>query len=79
MDQASAVEKVLKDRPYLDNSRVGSWGWSGGGSMSLNAIFKYPDLYKTAIAVASVPNQRHYDTIYQERYMGLPGENQKAI
>ena len=41
--------------------------------MSLNAIFKYPNLYKTAIAVASVPNQRHYDTIYQERYMGLPG------
>ena len=78
MDQASAVQKVLKDRPYLDSSRVGSWGWSGGGSMSLNAIFKYPDLYKTAIAVASVPNQRHYDTIYQERYMGLPGENQKA-
>ena len=43
--------------------------------MSLNAIFKYPKLYKTAIAVASVPNQRYYDTIYQERYMGLPGEN----
>ena len=78
MDQAAAVKRVLKDRPYLDSSRVGSWGWSGGGSMSLNAIFKYPDLYKTAIAVAAVPNQRHYDTIYQERYMGLPGENQKA-
>ena len=78
MDQAVAVSKVLKERPYLDSGRVGSWGWSGGGSMSLNAIFKFPDLYKTAIAVASVPNQRHYDTIYQERYMGLPGENQKA-
>ncbi|MDB4627020.1 S9 family peptidase, partial [bacterium] len=60
---------------YLDPNRVGSWGWSGGGSMSLNAIFKYPKLYKTAIAIASVPNQRYYDTIYQERYMGLPGEN----
>lgn len=77
-DQAAAVSKVLDERPYIDTKRVGSWGWSGGGSMSLNAIFKYPDLYKTAIAVASVPNQRHYDTIYQERYMGLPGENQKA-
>ena len=43
--------------------------------MSLNAIFKYPDLYKTAIAVAPVPNQRYYDTIYQERYMGLPSDN----
>ncbi|MGY8686344.1 MAG: DPP IV N-terminal domain-containing protein, partial [Verrucomicrobiales bacterium] len=77
-DQAAAVQAVLKERPYLDPKRVGSWGWSGGGSMSLNAIFKYPDIYKTAIAVASVPNQRYYDTIYQERYMGLPGENVEA-
>ncbi len=74
-EQAAAVRAVLKERSYLDPNRVGSWGWSGGGSMSLNAIFKYPKLYKTAIAVASVPNQRYYDTIYQERYMGLPGEN----
>ena len=44
----------MKQRPYLDPERVGIWGWSGGGSMSLNAIFKYPDLYKTAIAVAPV-------------------------
>ena len=43
--------------------------------MSLNAIFRYPDVYATAIAVASVPNQRYYDTIYQERYMGLPQDN----
>ena len=43
--------------------------------MSLNAIFKFPDLYRTAIAIASVPDQRAYDTIYQERYMGLPSEN----
>ena len=65
----------MKERPYLDPDRVGVWGWSGGGSMSLNAIFKYPDLYKTAIAIAPVPNQRFYDTIYQERYMGLPQDN----
>ena len=74
-DQASAVSTLIKQRPYIDASRVGVWGWSGGGSMTLNAIFKYPDLYKTAIAVAAVPNQRFYDTIYQERYMGLPREN----
>jgi len=74
-DQAAALRSVLKVRPYLDPKRVGSWGWSGGGSMSLNAIFKYPKLYSAAIAVASVPNQRYYDTIYQERYMGLPSEN----
>ena len=78
-DQAAAVRTVLKERPWLDPERIGSWGWSGGGSMSLNAIFKFPDLYQTAIAVASVPDQRHYDTIYQERYMGLPGENRKAF
>jgi dipeptidyl-peptidase-4 len=78
-DQAAAVRTVLRERPWIDPTRVGSWGWSGGGSMSLNAIFKFPDLYQTAIAVASVPDQKHYDTIYQERYMGLPAENRKAF
>ena len=43
--------------------------------MSLNAIFRHPDLYSTAVAVAPVPNQLLYDTIYQERYMGLPADN----
>lgn len=74
-DQAAAVQAVLKTRTYLDSTRVGIWGWSGGGSMSLNAIFKYPGIYKTAISIAPVPNQRFYDTIYQERYMGLPKDN----
>ena len=74
-EQAAAVRQVLAERPYLDPQRVGVWGWSGGGSMSLNAIFKYPDLYRTAVSIAPVPNQRYYDTIYQERYMGLPGDN----
>ena len=77
-EQAAAVRAVLKQRPYLDAKRVGIWGWSGGGSSSLQAIFKYPDLYHTAIAVAPVPNQRYYDTIYQERYMGLPRTNVKG-
>ena len=62
-------------RSYVDMSRVGIWGWSGGGSMTLNAMFKYPDLYKTGMAVAPVPNQRYYDTIYQERYMNTPQNN----
>jgi dipeptidyl-peptidase 4 len=74
-DQADAARTLLKERPYMDPTRVAIWGWSGGGSMSLNAIFRYPDLYQTAMAVAPVPNQRHYDTIYQERYMGLPADN----
>ena len=51
------------------------WGWSGGGSMTLNALLKYPELYQAGIAVAAVPNMRLYDTIYQERYMGMPDHN----
>lgn len=74
-DQAAALQAVLKTRPWIDRERVGIWGWSGGGSSSLQAIFKYPDLYHTAVSVAPVPNQRYYDTIYQERYMGLPSDN----
>ena len=77
-DQAAALEKTLATRPYLDSERVGIWGWSGGGSTSLHAIFKYPKLYQTAMAVAPVPNRRLYDTIYEERYMGLPGDNPEA-
>jgi dipeptidyl-peptidase-4 len=74
-DQAGAVKAALAAWPYIDAERVGVWGWSGGGSMTLNAMFRYPDLYKTGISVASVPDQRLYDTIYQERYMGLPDDN----
>ena len=61
--------------PFIDASRVGIWGWSGGGSSTLNAMFRYPDIYKMGMSVAPVPNMRFYDTIYQERYMGLPQDN----
>jgi len=74
-DQAAAVREMLRRWPEADAGRVGVWGWSGGGSMSLNALFRYPDLYSMAIAVAPNANQLLYDTIYQERYMGLPGDN----
>ena len=74
-DQAAAVRELLRSRPYLDPTRVGVWGHSGGGSMSLHAIFRHPDLYKVAMALAFVAHQRLYDTIYQERYMGLPDDN----
>ena len=67
--------RALLKRPYLDATRVGVWGWSGGGSMTLNLLFRYPDLYRTGMAVAPVPDMRLYDTIYQERYMGLPQDN----
>ncbi len=74
-DQAAALRHVLATRSYVDPARVGIWGWSGGGSMTLNALFRYPDLYRVGISIASVPNMRLYDTIYQERYMGLPADN----
>lgn len=74
-DQAAAARTLLQQIPQADPRRIGIWGWSGGGSMSLNALFRYPELYSTAIAIASVPDQKLYDTIYQERYMGLPDDN----
>ena len=75
-DQAVAAKEILK-RPYLDQNRVAVWGWSGGGTMTLNLMFKYPDTYQTGVAVAAVSNQLVYDNIYQERYMGLPQENKE--
>jgi len=78
-DQAAACRKIIENRPYVDPDRIGIWGWSGGGSMSLNMIFRYPDLYSTAMAIATVSNQRFYDTLYQERYMGLPEDNPEGF
>jgi dipeptidyl-peptidase-4 len=51
------------------------WGWSGGGGATLNALFRYPEIYSTGLAVAAVTNLENYDTIYMERYMGLIDEN----
>jgi dipeptidyl-peptidase-4 len=51
------------------------WGWSGGGTMTLNLLFRSPELYRVGMSVAPVPDMRLYDTIYQERYMGLPQDN----
>jgi dipeptidyl-peptidase-4 len=74
-DQAAAVRALAATRPYVDASRVGVWGWSGGGSNTLNAMFRFPDVFRVGVSVAPVPDQRLYDTIYQERYMGLPQDN----
>lgn len=74
-EQAAATRALLQQWSFVDANRVGIWGWSGGGSMSLNALFRYPDLYHAAIAVAPNADQLLYDTIYQERYMGLPADN----
>jgi len=77
-DQAEAVRTLTRTRAYLDPSRVAIWGWSGGGSSTLQAMFRYPDVYQVGMSVAPVPDQLLYDTIYQERYMGLPGQNPEA-
>lgn len=73
-DQAMAAREVCK-WPFVDTSRIAVWGWSGGGSATLNLMFQYPDIYKTGISVAAVGSIFTYDNVYQERYMGLPQEN----
>jgi len=78
-DQAAALRAVQKKWSFIDPERVGIWGWSGGGQMTLNALFRYPELYKMGIAIAFVSDQRLYDTIYQERYMGLPKDNPEGF
>ncbi|MDE3198470.1 MAG: S9 family peptidase [Acidobacteriota bacterium] len=77
-EQEAALRALAKVRPFIDLDRTGVWGWSGGGSMTDNLMFRKPDLYKVGVAVAAVPDQRLYDSIYQERYMGLPDENAKG-
>ncbi len=74
-DQAAAVRALAAARSYVDADRVAIWGWSGGGSSTLNAMFRFPDVYKVGISVAPVPDMTLYDSIYQERYMGLPQDN----
>jgi len=75
-DQAAAAQEIMQ-WDFVDSSRVAVHGWSGGGTMTLNLMFRYPEIYKTGMAVAAVSNQLMYDNIYQERYMGLPSENEE--
>ena len=70
-DQADALKAMTERWSYIDSDRVGIWGHSGGGSMTLNMLFRYPELYKVGISLAPVADQRLYDSIYQERYSGL--------
>jgi dipeptidyl-peptidase-4 len=74
-EQAAALRALAASHRYVDLDRVGVYGWSGGGSMTLNLMFRHPDLYKVGVAGAPVPDQTLYDSIYQERYMGLPKDN----
>jgi len=73
-DQAAATREIIK-WDFIDAGRIAVWGWSGGGSMTLNLMFRYPEIYSTGMAVAAVSDLRYYDNIYQERYTGIPQEN----
>ncbi len=74
-DQISAAKKIAK-RSYIDEDNIGIWGWSYGGHMSTNSILKGSDIFTTAIAVAPVTSWRFYDTVYTERFLRTPQENQ---
>ena len=73
-DQIAAAREFAK-LPFVDGGRMGIWGWSYGGFMSLNALFQGNDVYRMAISVAPVTHWKFYDNIYTERYNGLPQEN----
>jgi dipeptidyl-peptidase-4 len=70
-DQSDALKAMTRRWSTIDPDRVGIWGHSGGGSMTLNMMFRYPQQYDVGISRSPVPDQRLYDSIYQERYSGL--------
>lgn len=74
-DQARGILDLARQYSYIDASRIGITGWSGGGSQTLNCMFRYPEVFHTGIAIAFVADQRLYDTVYQERYMNTPQNN----
>ena len=76
-DQMAALKQVLQAYPQLDGSRVGFWGWSYGGYFTLYTLEK-TDQVKAGVSVAPVSDWRNYDSIYTERYMGLPSENEEG-
>ena len=68
-EQAAAVKELGRERSYVDLSRVGVWGWSGGGSNTLNAMFREPDVFHVGVAVAPKPQPHLYNAAFQEIYM----------
>jgi dipeptidyl-peptidase-4 len=77
-EQAKAAE-IIGSWDFVDEDRIAIWGWSGGGSSTLQAMMKYPEIYHTGMSVAPVPDQRLYDAIYQERYMRTYEENKEGF
>jgi dipeptidyl-peptidase-4 len=76
-DQAAAARRLLQ-RPYVDRARVGIWGWSFGGFLTLNALFQHPDIYRTGVAVSPVTHWALYDNVYTERFNGLITQNREG-
>ena len=74
-DQARGIQDLCRQFSWMDPERIGITGWSGGGSQTLNCMFRYPEVFKTGVAIAFVSDQKLYDTIYQERYMNTPQDN----
>ncbi len=75
IDDLAASVKALRERPYVDGTKVGIYGTSYGGYASAMALLRYPDVFQAASAASSVTDWRHYDTIYTERYMYTPQDN----
>ena len=76
-DQAAAARALMK-RSYVDPARVGIWGWSYGGFMTLNVLFQHPDIYRTGVAVSPVTHWALYDNVYTERFNGLITDNRQG-
>lgn len=74
-EQAAALQELARTRPYVDTTRVAIWGWSGGGSNTLNALFRKPDVYQVGIAVVPKPQPHLYNAWFQEIYMQTPETN----
>ncbi len=77
-DQMAAIKQALQQYPQLDGSRMGFWGWSYGGYFTLYTMEK-TDAFKAGVSVAPVTDWRNYDSIYTERYMGLPGRQRRWL
>ena len=76
-DQLAALDQVLAKYPQLDRNRLGWWGWSWGGTFTLNAM-THSGRFRAGVSVAPVTDWHNYDSIYTERYMGLPAQNVDA-
>jgi dipeptidyl-peptidase-4 len=74
-EEQAAAARILGRLPWVDSTHIAIWGWSNGGYVSLNGLFRFADVYHSAVAVAPVTHWALYDNIYTERYNGLPDQN----